>query len=623
VRALAFAGAAALILFYALRGGGSYDIVSFEELGLVIWWALAIGIGLGLLPRRRPSRAAIVLLAALAAYAAWTAFSLLWTQSSELTTEELARSLDYLGLVALAVCLLDRDSWRDAAAGLVFGALLVCVIAVGSRLAPSVFGVDHVDAVLHLDRLAYPFGYWNAAAAWGAMCIALGLTWSAHESARMRRTVALGLVPVAATMTYLTYSRGGLAGAALAVVAAVAFSRNRLVVAVHAAVAAAGSALAIVAVRSAPQIAHATGTSGAASVFGALVFAGAICALTALLTRQAKFLRRGVPISWRRPLAVVGIGALVAAAAAAGPLLGPRAWHSFAHSPPPPAADATGRLTTLASNRYVVWKSAIKGFDAHPAGGTGAGTFEFWWNEHGTNGEFIRDAHNIWLENMVELGLPGLLLIVAVAAAAIGGAVVVRARARRSATAGAAAAFAAALVVYLLHASVDWMWESTAVTVLALGGVGVLSGRRSGSRPRLNVPLRALLVTGAAAAALLQLPGLISTLNTRSSQAAERAGNVALALSRARNAVSAEPWSASAHEQEALVLESEGSLSQAKHAETLAISDEPTNYAHWMIRSRIETQLDQLAAAVHDYGRAVQLRPHALVFALAPYFRNS
>ena len=50
-RTVAFVGAAALMLVYALRGGGSYDLVSFEEQGLVTWCVLAIGIALGLLPR--------------------------------------------------------------------------------------------------------------------------------------------------------------------------------------------------------------------------------------------------------------------------------------------------------------------------------------------------------------------------------------------------------------------------------------------------------------------------------------------------------------------------------------------------------------------------------------------
>jgi hypothetical protein len=298
-----------------------------------------------------------------------------------------------------------------------------------------------------------------------------------------------------------------------------------------------------------------------------------------------------------------------------------RAWHSFTRTPTVAAtADPTARLSSLSSSRYPVWKSAIKAFKAHPAGGTGAGTFEFWWNEHGTTGESVQDTHNIWLENMAELGLPGLLLIIAVAAAAIGLAVTARIRARRNATAGCAAAFAAVLLVYLLHATVDWMWESTAATVLPLVGIAVVGVRLSVRRLRLGLPARAALVAAAAAAAILQLPGMLSTTDIRNSQAAERDGNSKVALERARDGVSAEPWSASAHEQEALVLEATGRLRQAQQQETLAISREQYNSTHWLIRSRIETELSRLRPAVRDYGRAVQLHPHALVFALAPYF---
>lgn len=619
---LAFLGAVGVILVYALRGGGSYDIVTFEEQGLVVWWVLALGITLGVLPRRRPSAAAMTMLAALAAYAVWTGLSLLWTQSSELTTEELARSIDYLGLAALAMSLLDREIWSHAAAGLLFGALLVCVVAVGSRLAPSVFGVDHVDSVLHIDRLAYPFGYWNAVAAWGAMCIALALTWSVHDSSRARRTVALGLVPLAGTMTYLTYSRAGLAGAVLAVIASIALSRSRITALIHVAVAGAGTAIGIAAVRGSPQIAHATGTHGAGSVFVALLLAGGAGVVTALLTQRFRVNRWRLPLHVRRTITIAAALVVVVAAAALGPRLASHAWRSFKR-PAVAAASSnpTARLATLSSNRYIVWKSALKAFDAHPIDGTGAGTFEFWWNAHASNGEFIRDAHNIWIQNMAELGLPGLLLIVSVAAAGLAVAMMVRLRARRGATAGAAAAVLAAFLVYLLHASVDWMWESTAITVLALAGIGVLSVRLSRGPVRLKPPIRAMLVATAAAAALVQLPGLLSTLNIRSSQAAERAGNPALALARARDAVSAEPWSASAHEQEALVLEADSKLSQAKHQESVSISDEPTNYTHWMIRSRIQIELGQLGAAVRDYSRAYQLRPHGAVFEYGQLFK--
>ncbi len=623
-RTIAFGGAAALVLMYALRGGGSYDPVSFEEQGLLIWGVLACGIALGLLPRSRSPRAAWPLLGALAAYAGWTALSLLWTQSSELTSVELARALDYLGLVVLAGAVLTRDSWRAAIAGLGFGALCVCVVALGSRLDPGLLGRDSVAGFLHSDRLSRPFGYWNAVAAWGAMCTALALTWSAHDSVRLRRALALALVPVAVTTTYLTYSRAGVAGTALAVIAALALSRNRLTVAIHAAVAAAGSALAIAAVRNSTQIVHATGTRGAGMVFSALVLAGVSCAGAALLTRGIGADRFRLPARARRPLLAILALVVIVPAAAVGPHLASRAWHSFSRTPGgtlTPAADPTLRLSSLQSSRYVVWKSAIKAFDAHPLDGTGAGTFEYWWNQHGTTGEFVRDAHNIWLENLAELGLPGLLLIIGVAASAVSLALGVRVRARRGASVGAAAAVLAMLVVYLLHATVDWMWESTAVTVLALASIGALSARLSYGRLRLPLPARAPLALLAAGVAVFQVPGILSSSDIRHSQAAARAGDTVNALALAGDAVSAEPWSASAHEQQALVLESTGQLRRARHQESIAVSDEPDNYVHFLIRSRIETELGQLRPAVRDYRQAYHLRPHASVFALAPYYR--
>ena len=88
------------MLVYALRGG-AYDLVAFEEYGLIIWVVLAVGLALGLLPRTRPALPILVLLGGMLAYAGWIAMSLIWSESAERTTTELARTLDYLGLVAL------------------------------------------------------------------------------------------------------------------------------------------------------------------------------------------------------------------------------------------------------------------------------------------------------------------------------------------------------------------------------------------------------------------------------------------------------------------------------------------------------------------------------------------
>jgi O-Antigen ligase len=622
-RVIAFAGAAALVLVYALRGGGSYDSLVFQEHGLVIWWVVAVGTALGLLPRSRPPRVALALPAALAAYAGWTALSLLWTTSAELTTVELARALDYLGLVTLVVAVLDRDTWRPAAAGLGFGALLVCCVAVGSRLAPAVFGTDGIDTAFHIDRLSYPFGYWNSVTAWGAMCIALALAWSAHDTMRARRAVALAMAPVAALTVYLTYSRAGVAGTALALLAVLVLSRNRIAALLHIVVAGAASALVIYAVREAPAIAHGTGTAGAGPVLAALLLACGVCAGASLLTAAGGVDRRRFP----RPRATRAIAAsaavlAVAVAGAFGSPLLSRAWHSFTRgNVVQSSANPTARLSSgLAGSRYPLWKSAVAAFDAHPLGGTGAGTIEFWWDQHGTDGEFVRDAHNLWLENMAELGAPGLLLIITVVAAAAAIVVTVRRRARRSASAGAAAALGAMFVVFVLHASVDWMWESTAVPVLALSGVATLAARLSERAIPLRARARIPLVLVAVAAAAVQLPGLLSTAAIRRSQAAERAGRVGPALAWARDAVSAEPWSASAYQQRALVLESDGRLASAAHDLSQAISHEPVDYVHWLLLARVQTERGLLAAARRDYRRAHALRPRASVFELARYF---
>lgn len=622
IEALIFGASAALVLVYALRGSGSYDNVVFGEHGLVIWGLLAIGLAAGVLPRRWPSREMLALLLALLGYSLWTALSLIWSQSSELTTQELSRALGYLGLVALVGAVLNRSTWRTGAHGLGFGAMVVCVLSVGGRLAPSVFPHDHLAATLRTDRLSYPFGYWNSVGAWGAMSVALAITWSAHDGARIRRAVALGLVPFAGLAIYLSYSRGGIIGAGLAILASVAFSRNRLTAACHALAAGLGTAVVVYVAHSEPQIARATGTSGAGAVFGALAFAFVLCAGAALLTRVASLDRWRLPRGARRPLTVLLAVVVVGPVIALGAAYGHRAWRSFTRTPAPGlvSASPTARLASLSGSRYPLWKSAFHAWEAHPFDGTGAGTWPLWWNRHGTDGEYTLNTHNLWLENLAELGAPGLLLIIAIALSALAVLRAVRRRALRSGTAGGAAAIAAAFVVYLWAASVDWMWQSTAVTALALALVAASAARLSSRRWSVPVWLRAGLAVVAAGIALVQVPGIASTLALRHSQSAAGAGNVSVALSWAREAVSAEPWSASGYEQKALVEESDGLLPQAADDERRAIAHEPTNYIHWLIMARIQTERGLVGIALRDYYRARSLRPLAAVFRLAPYF---
>lgn len=618
-RICAFLGGLGLVLLFALRGSGSYDLVVRQEYGLVIWWVIAVGVGIGLLPRARLATPARVLLGALVAYALWTALSLTWTESSERTFTELARTLDYLGVVLLLGLVVDRRTWRSAAAGLGAGALTVCLLALVSRLAPSAFPTDWAAQTFRADRLDYPFGYWNAIGAWAAMSAALALARSVHETSRPIRALSLGLVPVACVVAYLTYSRTAVAAVALALVLVLAMSRNRGTALIHAAAAAAGTGLAILAIRGAPQIANATGTAGVGPVVGALVFALGLGAVVAVLTaiRRTDDWRLSPRIG--RPLGAAAAVMVILAAGVYGPHLASRAWHSFRNTGVTNAgASNTSRLTNLSGTRYNLWSVALDGFTAHPSSGVGAGSYQLLWNRRQADTESVRNAHSLWLENMAELGIPGLALILILCGSALTVAIVARRRSNRRITAGASTALLCVFAVYLLSASVDWMWQSTAVTVFALAGVAVLAARLSGPRPAWRRPVRAGITALALVAGLVQIPGLISTIELRRSQAAARGGDPAQALAWANEAVGAEPWAASPYEQRALVLESDGQLASAAANERQAVTREPTNYVHWLLLSRIETERGRYTLALADYERARRLGRLASVFDLRP-----
>src|SRR5688572_15160163 len=64
-RGIAFAGAAAIPTWLALHGGG-FDLVDRHETALVVWWVIAAGFAIGVLPRARLDRSLIVPGAALA-----------------------------------------------------------------------------------------------------------------------------------------------------------------------------------------------------------------------------------------------------------------------------------------------------------------------------------------------------------------------------------------------------------------------------------------------------------------------------------------------------------------------------------------------------------------------------
>jgi tetratricopeptide (TPR) repeat protein len=121
--------------------------------------------------------------------------------------------------------------------------------------------------------------------------------------------------------------------------------------------------------------------------------------------------------------------------------------------------------------------------------------------------------------------------------------------------------------------------------------------------------MRVAVGVAAVIAILVQLPGLASTLNTRASQADFKNGNTDAALSRATDAIAAEPWAASPYVQRALVYEAQGHLKAARTDLLRAQRREPTNYQHPLVLARVEAELGNAQAALANARRAKELRP--------------
>jgi hypothetical protein len=603
----------ALALGYAAAAGGAYALIPRTEASVLLWWTLSLGFVLGVLPRAQPSKLLSVALLGGIGLVAWVAASLLWTESKERTLIELTRNVGFVGVVlAIGWCFTQR-AWRAGAVAATCAATGVCLIALGSRVAPAALTSPLTDDVL-LRRLSFPLNYWNALGCWAAMTVALTLAWSAHAPRWPARAAALAGVCVATSVAYLTYSRSATAGVVIAAATVIAVSRHRWLAAAHTLVAAAGTAVIVVVIRAEPAIARGSGGEGGAVVALTVALVVAACPLAAWATSRAGLESVRTPV-WqtRRALALVLILGLFAAVGV-GPALASRAWDSFRRPTPAVTGDPVGRLGTLGGTRSALWDVALQAFERHPLGGTGAGTFEFVWNRNPDRTSFVRDAHSLYLESLGELGLPGALLVLTLLGALLVAAFRTTLRAPDAVGAGAGAGITAALVVFCVCAGVDWIWESTAVTVLALavGTLAATAGARSA--PPVTIARRLPLAVVMLLALAVQVPVLTAAVQLRVSQRAVRAGDMDRALSAANTAVQSAPWEASGYLQRALVLEELGVRRPAIADARRAVDREPTNWQHWLILARLEAEVGRVSAAVAHVRRAADLNPRAAMF---------
>ncbi|MEA2298985.1 MAG: hypothetical protein QOF77_1921 [Solirubrobacteraceae bacterium] len=473
------AGAAALGLIVALAfENGGYFPPSYLGAGAI---AFAV---LGLLlilrpPRYKISTRAHVGLAALAAFTAWTALSAGWSVAPADALAAAQRDLTYLGLFGLA--LVAAGSGRHA--GLLVWGVLVTILVIGvagliSRLYPDLI---LAPAPLAIYRLSYPLSYWNA---YGAICamgavLAVGLAGDARTPVPLRGLSAAAAI-VLAVAIYFSLSRGAWLAAVVAVVVLVIIAPHRGSLLVSVVLVGAAAALAIVRLRHFPALVKdpraGAGQLREGHAFGpellGLAGGGAVLG-TLLAAARAPLLRASARLAPGR--AVVAAAAVLAAGLALGGLAAEsrpigafvdRQWSDFLH-PVTVGVVGPARLGDLKGTRSDVYRVALDGFAENPVIGAGAGSFQSQWFRVRRVDQQLVNAHSLELETLDELGVVGgmllLVFIGSIAAAAI--------RARRttgSLTAGQASAATGALVVWLVHSAVDWDWQMSALTGVAV-----------------------------------------------------------------------------------------------------------------------------------------------------------
>ena len=170
---------------------------------------------------------------------------------------------------------------------------------------------------------------------------------------------------------------------------------------------------------------------------------------------------------------------------------------------------------------------------------------------------------------------------------------------------------------YLLEAGIDWMWELTAVSIVAMLCLGMLTGSSTVPPAPFDTvrPRRSWLGIAAAVAAvgLIVAEGipLLATMSIRHSQTAAGRNDSASALDDALSAKAIQPWAASPYLQIALVREQAGQLPEARAAIADAIDRDDADWRLWLVKARLKTKSGLIDEARSSLERARALNPRS------------
>jgi O-antigen ligase len=532
----------------------------------------------------RPTVLALVALGGLAAFGAWTWLALLWTENTAATVLEGQRVLLYVGAFAALVLLV-----RKATVPVVLGATLVAIfLAAGygllTRLFPERLGVfDPVAAY----RLEEPLTYWNALGIFAAMGALLALGFAARGHSLAARLAAAAALPILLSTIYFTFSRGAWVAGAIGLAIAVAVDPRRLQLFATALALAPAGALAVFVSSRQDALTRTDAPLSAASREGhrlavyllLLTGAAALVGIGIAFAEKRAAPGRQMRLAFGGALALVALASLPAVFVAyGGPVeLTRKGYDAFTTTKGETPVRLNQRLFSFSgSYRAELWHEAWHDYEANPLGGSGPGTYEQYWNEHRPLQHKVRDAHNLYLEVLAELGPLGLLLlIVALTAPLVAG---VMARGHRLAPL-ALAAYGA----FIVHAAVDWDWEMTAVTLTALTCAAALlaAADKRDAPPPFLLPVRIAGASAAIALGVVAFVGLVGASALAASQTAFDEGRYDEASSQAHKAARWWRWSPDPWRQLGDIEAEQGDEAGARRDYRKAISKDSSDWQLW------------------------------------------
>jgi hypothetical protein len=611
-------GLLATLALFAGDGSAYGALAGIGTLALVAaGTALTLGFW-GVLPWPELDRAAKALVLLLAAFVVWNVLSVLWSITPDRSWEYFNRGFVYLAFTVLGLFLGAALPQPARSVAALLTVLLSAAIgwALLGKVVPDLFP----DGA-RIARLRDPIGYWNGLALLVAVALPLGL-WLAvrREHARLFRVGGAVLLFLATVTLLLTYSRGGVVVALVAVAVFIAMCPERvetvaaLAVSLPAAIAIAAWGFSEPGLVADQQPYDDRLRAGL--VFGALLVLGATAvggAAYALVGREARLRPR---FRWRltgpRLLAGAAAALLVAVLAASGghPVDWVRDGAREFTNPVSTAGTDPTRLGSFTSNsRWTWWEETWTIFRDDPVGGAGAGSFAVARRPIRENTTHALEPHNIALQFLAETGVIGFLLFAgAVAAAALG--VVSSVRRLRGTERAAAQALAVAPLAYLLHALIDYDWDFVALTgpIMLVLGVLLAAGHSSGPRRRYVLgTIGTVLVTAVVIFSLVS-PWLASRYVAQVYAAIER-DDLSEALDDSRRARGLNPLSIQPLLATAAAEEARGDERAALERYVEAVELQPDNWRPWYELGRFELITGRRERAIRHLQRARELDP--------------